>query len=100
MWTNRLKSHVEAFRLSFTDIFNTRDDDARGRTIYLFCTLLAAFYNVFITGIFYTGFLTMYGISITGVGIVTFIPYIANCFSIFSPAILDRFKKKKGILLL
>ncbi|MBR1989308.1 MAG: MFS transporter [Firmicutes bacterium] len=95
MW----KSHVEAFRLSFTDIFNMKNDDAKGRTIYLFCTLLAAFYNVFITGIFYTGFLTMYGISITGAGIVTFIPYIANTFSIFSSKILTRFKRRKPVLI-
>ena len=95
MW----KSYLDAFRMSFTDIFNTRNDDAKGRTIYLFCNLLAAFYNVFITGIFYTGFLTMYGISITGAGIVTFIPYIANLFSIFSSKILSRFKRRKNQLL-
>ena len=94
MW----KNHVEAFRHSFGDIFNTRDDYGKGRTVYLMCTLLAAFYNVFITGIFYTGFLTMYGISITGAGIVTFIPYIANLFSIFSSKILTKFKRRKPIL--
>ncbi|MBQ2957576.1 MAG: MFS transporter [Clostridia bacterium] len=94
MW----KSQVQAFMLSFTDIFNTRDDDAKGRVINLGCTLLAAFYNVFITGIFYTGFLSMYGISITGAGIVTFIPYIANIFTIFSSRVLSRFRKRKPIL--
>ena len=87
MW----KSRLLAFKMSFTDIFNSRDDDAKGRTIQLFCNLMASFYNVFITGIFYTGFLTMYGISITGAGIVTFIPPIASVFSIFSSKILSRF---------
>lgn len=97
MW----KTRVEAFRISFTDIFNTRDDMAKGRTINLTCTLLAAFYNVFITGIFYTGFLSMYGISITGVGVVTFIPYIANLTSIFSSKLLSRFdaRRRKYILI-
>ena len=38
MWKNR----VEAFRLSFTDIFNRRDDMAKGRTINLICTLFTA----------------------------------------------------------
>ena len=95
MW----RARIEAFRGSFSDIFNHRDDNARGRTIYLFCNLLAAFYNVFITGIFYTGFLSMYGISITGAGIVTFIPYIANIFSIFSSKILTRFKRRKPVLI-
>jgi len=96
MW----KTRIEAFRISFSDIFNTRDDMAKGRTINLTCTLLAAFYNVFITGIFYTGFLSMYGISITGVGIVTFIPYIANLTTIFSSKMLSRFsvQSRKYIL--
>ena len=95
MWSPRLS----AFRDSFTSIFNTRDDGARGRVINLGCTLLAAFYNVFITGIFYTGFLSMYGISITGAGIVTFIPYIANIFTIFSSRVLSRFHRRKPILI-
>ncbi len=95
MW----KSRFLAFKMSFTDIFNTRDDDAKGRIIQLFCNLMASFYNVFITGIFYTGFLTMYGISITGAGIVTFIPPIASIFSIFSSKILSRFKRRKPILI-
>lgn len=95
-----LKAKMQSFMLSFSDIFNTRDDYARGRVIQLGCSLLAAFYNVFITGIFYTGFLSMYGISITGAGIVTFIPYIANIFSIFSSKILSRFKNKKRALII
>lgn len=84
---------------SVREIYNIRSDDGRGRLISLGSAMMTAIYNVFITGIFYTGFLSMYGISITGVGIVTFIPYIANCFSIFSPRILGRFRKRKGILL-
>lgn len=94
-----LKTQLEAFWLSFTDIFNTKDDEAKGRVINLGCTLLAAFYNVFITGIFYTGFLSMYGMSITDAGIVTFIPYIANVFTVFSSKVLSRFKRRKPILI-
>ena len=90
---------AKTLALSLGDIYSLRDEESKGRLISLGSAVMTAVYNVFITGIFYTGFLSMYGISITGVGIVTFIPYIANCFSIFSPAILDRFKKKKGILL-
>ena len=95
MWKVRL----QGFRDTFMGIFNTRDDDARGRVINLCCTLLTAFYNVFITGIFYTGFLSMYGISITGAGIVTFIPYIANIFTIFSSRVLSRFQRRKFVLI-
>lgn len=90
---------LQAFKLSMSDIYSTSNDEAKGRLISLGSALMTAFYNVFITGVFYTGFLSMYGISITGVGIVTFIPYIASCFSVFSSAILERFKKRKWIVL-
>ena len=59
----------------FTEIFNFRQDDAKGRSITLASVVLSALYNVFITGLFYTGFLSMYGMSITDAGIVTFILY-------------------------
>lgn len=81
-----------------SDIYNLRDDDAKGRLISLGSGLMTAFYNVFITGIFYTGFLSMYGISITGAGIISYIPMIASCFSLFSSAILEKIPKRKGIL--
>ena len=94
-----LKTKLQAFAYTFTDLFNIRDDDARGRVVYLSCVLFSAFYNVFITGIFYTGFLSMYDISITGVGIISFIPSIANIFTIFSSRVLSRFKRRKPVLL-
>ena len=95
-----LRSRIDELRGSFSDIFNLRDDEAKGRTINLASTLLTALFNVFITGIFYTGYLTMYGMSITDSGILTFIPYIASLFSIFSPKILSKFKRRKFILLI
>jgi len=90
---------LKSFQNSLSDMYSTRDEESKGRLISLGSAMITAFYNVFITGIFYTGFLSMYDISITGVGIVTFIPYIANCFSVFSPRILGRFQKRKWLLL-
>ncbi|MBR6790334.1 MAG: MFS transporter [Oscillospiraceae bacterium] len=81
------------------EIYNLQDDQSKGRTIALASTLLTTFYNVFITGIFYTGFLTMYGMSITDTGVMTFAPQIASLCSIFSPMFLSRFKKRKKVLL-
>ena len=95
-----LKQILYGFWLSFSDIFNLKDEEAKGRTIVLTSSILTTIYNVFITGIFYTGFLTMYGMSITDTGIITFIPYIANMFSIFSNKILSRFVHPKKILIL
>ncbi len=80
------------------EIYNLKDEYAKGRLIGLADALITALYNVFITGIFYTGFLSMYGMSISDVGIITFIPYLANCFCVFSSAVLDRFPRRKPIL--
>lgn len=81
------------------DIFGFHDEDAKGRTVYIFCVILNAFYNVFITGVFYTGFLSMNGMSITDAGIVTFIPYLGNMFSVFSSKILRHFKRRKPVMI-
>jgi len=84
---------------NFKDLFNLRDEEAKGRSIGLFSTVIVALYNALITGIFYTGFLTMYGMSITDAGIITFLPYIGNLFTIFSSRVLARFKRRKPILI-
>lgn len=81
-------------------IYGWQDDRRKGRTITLINTLLMGFYNVFITGIFYTGFLSMYGIDLVGVGIVTLINPLANSFILFSPWVLERIQKRKNILLI
>ncbi|MBQ7915560.1 MAG: MFS transporter [Firmicutes bacterium] len=96
---NNIKRIFRTWWSSITDIYSLADEDSKGRLIILTSSLLTTFYNVFITGIFYTGFLSMYGISITGAGIITFIPYIANLFTIFSSKILSRFPRRKWLLL-
>jgi len=94
-----IKTAIRDFRASLADIYNLKDENAKGRFISLGSALVTALYNVFITGIFYTGFLTMYDMSISDVGIISYIPLIGNCFSIFSSMILERIKKRKGILI-
>ena len=94
-----MKARLSAFRYSFTEIFNTRDDMSKGRVINLTCTLLTAIYNVFITGIFYTGFLTMNDINISGSGIIMAVPYVASLFTVYSSKILSRVKHRKAALI-
>lgn len=92
------KFNFQARKDAFFEIYNLKDENAKGRLISLGDALVTALYNVFITGIFYTGFLSMYGMSITDVGIITYIPLIANCFSVFSSVILERIPKRKWVL--
>ena len=94
-----MKTALQTLTGPFRSLFNFQTDESKGRIIALSSTLLATVYNVFITGIFYTGFLTMYGMSITDTGILTFMPFLANILSAFSPMILSRFPRRKTILL-
>lgn len=80
-------------------LYGWREEQQRGRMIILLDALLTAVFNVFITGIFYTGFLTMYEIDLVSVGIITFIPPLASTFHMFSPMILERIRRRKPVLI-
>lgn len=94
-----MNAALQNFAGTFRILFNTQSEKAKGRVIALTSTLLTTVYNVFISGVFYTGFLTKYGMSITDTGILTFMPLLANVLSAFSPMILKRFPKRKWLLL-
>ena len=95
-----LRERAARLFLPYSGIYGRDTDMKKGRLISLISGMIVAVFNVFITGIFYTGFLTYYEIPITGVGIVSFIPYIASCFSIFSSSVLERFEHPKRVLLI
>ncbi len=80
------------------DLFRTSDEGGRGRLCMVTSGVLTSIISWISTGLFYTGFMSAYGIDIVGVGIIAFIPAIANCFSVFSPSILERFRRRKAIL--
>ena len=46
----------KSFTNSLSDMYSIRDEESKGRLISLGSAMITAFYNVFITGIFYTGF--------------------------------------------
>ncbi len=83
----------------FFRVFNFSDDLAKGRSFLLINTLISSIANVFISGVFYTGFLALNGIDIVRVGVIAFIPYIAWGISLFSPVLLSKIKKRRFILI-
>jgi hypothetical protein len=90
---------IERIKYSeFFHLFNFHEEQAVGRTSMLLSAVLTASINFLTTGVFYTSFLIVNGINLVNIGIISFIPLIANCFSIFSPLILERFEKRKQIL--
>ncbi len=84
---------------SLHTLYGWQDERRRGRSVMLLSGLLTAAYNALTSGIFYTGFLSMYGIDLVGVGVISFIPPVSSCFAIFSPMIVERFERRKPILL-
>lgn len=83
----------------FFYVFNFRNSEAKGRSCLLINVLLVNVGNVLSTGLLYTGFLAEYGIDIVSVGVITIVPYLAWLFSLFSPVVLSRFKKRRGLLI-
>jgi len=80
-------------------LFTLKDEFGRGRCVMLSSAVLMAINAWLTTDVFYTSFLMIYGIDLVNIGIITFIPYIACCFSIFSPSILERFPKRRWLLI-
>ena len=91
-----LGSKIKGSRFYF--LFNWRDEKARGRTCMMISTAITSCITYLTAGIFYTGFLTVNDINLVNVGIITFIPFIANLFAIFSPLVLEKFAKRKKVL--
>lgn len=80
-------------------VFNLGELYGRGRARILASTALDSMVSLLVTGVFYTSFLLYYGIDKSGIGFLTFIPYITCLLNIFSPSILERFRKRKAILI-
>lgn len=98
----RLRLMLRRFRFSDTDfgrLYNFKEEHCTGRALLLLNTFFCGIGNVFITGTFYTAFLTENGIDIVKVGIITFIPYFCWIFGLFAPQILSKFKKRRALMI-
>lgn len=89
---------MKRFKSPGSGMFTLKDSNGRGRCVMLASSIICQINAWLTTGIFYTSFLMIYGIDLVNIGIVTFIPYIASCFGIFSPSLLERFRKRRVLL--
>ncbi|MBS7315109.1 MAG: MFS transporter [Clostridiaceae bacterium] len=89
---------MKRFRRRGSGLFTLRDEYGQGRCVMLTSAIITAVNNWLTTNIFYTSFLMIYGIDLVNIGIITFVPYIAGCFGIFAPSLLERFQKRRWIL--
>lgn len=92
----RVLSRLKSSRLYV--LFNLKDEKAKGRCVMLTSSLLSSLITTLTGGLFYTSFLMANGINLVNIGIISFIPAIANLFSVFSPSILERFEKRRWVL--
>ncbi|MBE6665435.1 MAG: MFS transporter [Ruminococcaceae bacterium] len=81
-------------------VYNVKNDLGRGRFCMLLSSVMAGLVGQLSGSLFYTSFLLMYGLDKSEIGILTFIPYLTCLLNIFSPSILERFKKRKWILVI
>ncbi len=84
--------------LDLFTVFNWHDEKAKGRCCMLASAVLSTLVSDLTAGTLYTAFLTVNIFSIVDAGVITFLPLIASCFSIFSPMILERFQKRRWVL--
>lgn len=80
-------------------VYNLTDPYAKGRCRMLLSTILDNISGQLVTGIFYTSFLLYYGMDKSKIGFLTFIPYITCMLNLFSPMLLERFPRRKHILI-
>lgn len=79
-------------------LFNLHDEKAKGRSVMLASSIMTGIIGWLTGGLFYTSFLMHNGIDLVKIGIISFVPYIANCFAVFAPSILERFPKRRWVL--
>ncbi len=83
---------------TFGKMYDLHDEHGRGRALILTHLVLSTVITTIADGAFYTSFLTIYGIDIISVGILTFVPYIAQLLSLSAPYILERMARRKWFL--
>ena len=79
--------------------FNKSDERAYGRFAFFFDNLMQSFSDLFAKGAFYTAFLRLNNVSMSDVGVMTYLPIIANAACVFSPFIFAKVKRRKPILM-
>lgn len=79
-------------------VYGIRDEKGRGRLCLLLTSLMSGIVTNLSSGLFYTGFLLQHGIQIVDIALITFIPSITSLLNLFSPWLLERFKRRKYIL--
>jgi len=85
-------------RSGWADVYNLQTEGGRARACLLGASLSQGVVGGLTNGIFYTGLLVGYGFDIVNISILSIVPQIASLFSLVSPYILERLKKRRLFL--
>ena len=83
---------------TFARTFFSKTEESKGRLCMLVVSIFSSLSSNVSSGLFLTGYLAAYGLNISQIAILNFIPSITSFFSIFSPYILRKYKHPKRIL--
>ena len=86
-------------KVKFLDKFNADDELAINRKNIAASNYTSGVINNLIGGNFFTGFLLLMNADDNFMGIVSMTGLIGNLLQIFSPLLLERFQKRKGLLI-
>ena len=96
-------SRRRSFRVPIVDqyreLFFDGSPEARGRLCMVISGIVTNISGNLAGGAFYSAFLLEYGINLTNIGIIIFIPYIAGLFTLLSPMVLAKFRRRRWVLL-
>lgn len=79
-------------------VFNSVDERGCARSNLLCAAITQTVINGLTTGVFYSGYLSSFGIDIVSISVLTMMPYVTSFLSMLTPVILERFNKRRGIL--
>ncbi len=91
---------IRNYFATLREMFDFKDDFGRGRFYILMGTLLTGVAGQLYGSVFYTRYLLMNGITQTGIGILSFVPYLGCLLSIVSPYIIEHFRKRKWLIVI
>jgi len=82
----------------FRQVFNLKTPERRGACLLLSYYTINSFSAALINGVFYTVFMAQNGIDIVRIGILGTIPSLCWLLSLFTPKLMQKFRRRKGIL--
>ncbi len=91
--------HEHWVHSTFHRVYGWNDIYSRGRCCIMLSGIFSGITAQLSGSLFLTRFLLSYGMDKSRIGILTFVPYLACLFNVFSPLFLERFRVRRRLLI-